>query len=293
MFMRVPLLLVAALSSSGVVACAVPSPEPSPEGVREAKDPATSTATAVIAVERTAGPGEAVRGDAVTARFVRVNQGSVDDPALRIAGIVTDIPSSGTCSVPADSAPAIQGRSVELLDVGPMTLGPNQLLGASSEANAKSTVLFPRLMPDPAAMVSGVFYSSRSADVFVPGSRVVLRSPGGPDLAEGFSITATAPRDVGDVKVSFSGAGMEVGWDATDADAHDLVYVDVLAPAPRVVMRCTGTDSGHATLPASAVAALDEGQIAVHRLHRESFRAKGIDPGEVRFDVARLVSFRR
>jgi hypothetical protein len=33
--------------------------------------------------------------------------------------------------------------------------------------------------------------------------------------------------------------------------------------------------------------------LAVHRLHREAFSARGVDPGEVRFDFARVVSFVR
>lgn len=276
MFMRAFLPLLAALTGSSLVACAEPEPA----------ETTSSTATAVIVVERTAGPGEAVRGDAVTARFVRVSGGPVDDSALRMAGVAADIPAAGTCFAPSDNAPSVLGRAVELLDVGPVTLSSQATEGAS-----KSTVLMPRLMPDPAGVVSGVFYSSRSADVFSPSSRVTLRSSGGADLVDGFNVTVTAPHDVSDVRVTVVPAGLEVSWDATEADAHDLVYVDVLSPAPRVVMRCTGTDSGRLLVP--AVPGAEEGQIAVHRLHKEGFRARGIEPGEVRFDVARVVTFRR
>src|SRR5262249_32187018 len=152
--------------------------------------------------------------------------------------------------------------AVELLDVGQVTLASQPVDGAT-----KSTVLLPRSMPDPAGVVSGVFYSSRSADVFAPTSRVSLRSSGGADLLHGFNVTVTAPRDVADVHVTPIASGLDVAWDATDADAHDLVYVDVLSPAPRVVMRCAANDSGHLVVPGQ----VDEGQIAVHRLHKESF----------------------
>jgi len=263
------------------VACTLPETE-QPEPV----ETTSSTATAVIVVERTAGPGDTVRGDAVTARFVRVSGGAVDDAALRMAGVAADIPPVGTCSTPSDDAPAVLGRAVELLDVGPVTLSSQATEGAS-----KSTVLVPRLIPDPAGVVSGVVYSSRSADVFSPSSRVTLRSNGGTDLAEGFNVTVTAPHDVADVRVTPMPAGLDVTWDATEADPHDLVYVDVLSPAPRVVLRCTSTDTGRLLVP--QIPGIDEGQIAVHRLHKEGFRAKGIEPGEVRFDVARVVTFRR
>ncbi len=278
MFMRVPLLLLGAVSSSALVACVGGAPEP------VGSDPTSSTATAIVVIERAVGPGDSIRGDAVIARFVRVRQGAVDDPALRIAGVAEDIPLPGTCFAPSESSGAVQGgRSVELLDVGQVVL---------TGEGSKSTVLLPRSMPDPAGVVSGVFYSSRAADVFAAGSPVSLRSSGGADL-EGFSVSVTAPRDVGDVHVASVANGLDVSWDAADADAHDLVYVDVLSPAPRVVMRCTSVDDGHLLVPHGSISGIDEGQLAVHRLHKESFKAKGIEPGEVRFDVAKVVTFRR
>jgi hypothetical protein len=278
--MRVALPLAAILAGTSLFACAVPAPEPGP-------DATSSTATAIVVVERTAGPNDAVHGDAVVARFVRVKQGTVDDPALRIAGVAEDIPAPGSCFAPSDSAPAIQGRAVELLDVGQVTLSSQPNEGA-----AKSTVLLPRSMPDPAGVVSGVFYSSRSADVFAPSSRVSLRSSGGADL-DGFAVSVTAPRDVTDVRATATAAGLDVSWDASEADAHDLVYAEVLSPAPRLVMRCTATDGGHLLIPQASIAGVEEGQLAVHRLHKESFKAKGIEPGEVRFDVAKIVTFHR
>ena len=43
----------------------------------------------------------------------------------------------------------------------------------------------------------------------------------------------------------------------------------------------------------AAFGALEEGTLAVHRLHREAFHARGVEPGEVRFDFARVVAFAR
>ena len=276
------LLLIAAVSSSSLVACVGAAPDANSDSGAETT---SSTATAIVAVERTSGPGDAVRGDAVIARFVRVKQGSVDDPALRMAGVAEDIPVPGVCSAPSETTPVIQGLSVELLDVGPVVL--------TSDVSKGSTVLLPRSMPDPAGVVSGVIYSSRSSDVFSSGSRVSLRSNGGTDLVDGFSVSVTAPRDVTDVHVTSVPSGLDVSWDAEGADPHDLVYVDVLSPAPRVVMRCTSIDAGRILVPQGSIAGIEEGQVAVHRLHKESFKAKGIEPGEVRFDVAKIVTFRR
>ncbi len=196
--MRGPLFLVA-LCSSSLIACAVPGPDPGTDPARDGRE--ATAATAIIVVERTAGPGDAVRGDAVVARFVRVSQGAVDEPALRMAGVAADLPSAGNCFVPNDNPPAYsQGRAVELLDVGQVTL--------SGDTSSKATMLMPRSMPDPAGVVSGVLYSSRSADVFMPGSRVSLRSNGGADLLDGFSVSVTAPRDVTDVRAVPSIAGL-------------------------------------------------------------------------------------
>lgn len=271
MFMR-SLLTLGALSM--LVGCAVGNPD-----APDAEAQTSSTATAIVVVERTVGlAGESTRGDAIVARFVRARQGAVDDPALRTAG-VQDVPAAGTCVTSFGDSPAHAARAVDLLDVGTVTF---------EAAENKSTPLSPRAMPDPAGMVSGYFYSARSPEAFTPTSRVSLRASGGQDLPDGFVVSFAAPRDLGDVQVTPSAAGLEISWDPADSD---LIYVDVLAPS--MVARCAGSDVGHLTIPASATGALDEGTVVVHRLHREPFRARGIDPGEVRFDLARVVAFRR
>jgi hypothetical protein len=275
--MRSSLLGVGALSVTGLVGCGLP---PSDDG-RDAE--ATSqTATAIVVVERSAGPGEAVRGDTVVARFVRVRQGAVDESALRLAGVTQDIPAIGACVTQLD-VPAVGPRQIDLLDVGGVSL---------EGSTGRSTSLLARAMPDPAGVVSGVFYSARTADAFATGSRVQLRATGGSDLEGGFAVNVTSPRDLGDVGVVSSNAGLDVTWDATDADAHDVVYVDVTS-ASHLVARCAGTDAGRMLVPAASLGTVDDGELAVHRLHREAFRAKGIDPGEIRFDLARVVAFSR
>ena len=239
--------------------------------VPDAEAQTSTSASAVIVVER--GPS----GDAIVARFVRARTGLVDDQALRTAG-VQDLPAVGTCVTSFDGT-ASGAKAVDLLDVGAVTFD--------------STVLLPRSLPDPAGMVSGYFYSARSSDAFAAAasSRVSLRASGGADLPEGFAVSLAAPRELLDVRTASNATGLEVTWDATDADARDLVYVDVLAP--NVVARCSANDAGRLTLPANVLGNVEEGSLAVHRLHREAFRTRGIDPGEVRFDLARVVAFRR
>lgn len=252
---------------------------------------AASSATAMVLVERTSGPGDTLRGDAVIARFVRVRQGSVDNQVLRIAGANSDLPPVGTCtSVPSlrvDPGQASQPRNIELLDVGALALVARD---APSAAGNKTTELLPRTMFDPSDGVSGVFYSARSADAFTPSSQLRLQTNGGPDLPEGFTVDVPSPRDISDVHVTFQASSLDVTWEASDTDdSRDTVYVDVLSDG-RLVTRCATSDIGKLVVKGLS---LDEGQVAVHRLHRENFRAKGIDPGEVRFDVARVVNFHR
>lgn len=279
MAVRRSLVLVGILAAPSLVACAAGGAESSP-------DPSASqTATAVVEVERTS--SDFTHNDAVAARVVRVKQGVVDDAALRIAGVGDDIPlPGGPCFVPADAPVAIQGRNVELLDIGQVTM--------ANDEGAKATVLGPRVMPDPAGVVSGYFYSARSADAFAPGSRLALRASGGADLADGFNVNVSAPRELEGVRAAFATDGsLDVAWDASDADPKDVVVADVLAPAPHVALRCTATDSGHLVVSGGALASIDSGSLGVHRLHKESFKAKGIEPGEVRFDVAKVITFTR
>lgn len=270
MFMRsvLPLVALAAVGCSSQVG---PAEEAAP----------SSTAAAVIVVSRSAGPGDTLRDDSIVARFVRVRQGApLDEAALRLAGVANDLPSPGTCRTTVDEKSAMQGREIDLLDVGPMSV--------------EGTILLPRQMPDPTGIVSGVFYSARSAEAFTPASRLQLRASGGQALPEGFVVNVTAPKELGEVRVSSTNAGLDVSWDVADEnDARAVVYMDVIDRASRVVTRCGSVDGGRFVVPAESVANVDEGQVVLHRVHHESFTAKGIAPGQVRFDLARVVTFRR
>ncbi len=283
--MRSPLFVVSAFASfaaafPALVGCVAPSDErPDAEAV-------SATATAVVSVEHWS---DTTRGDAIVARFVRTRTGAVDEAALRIAGATSDLPALGTCTTAQESEPSLQPRSVDLLDVGALTV---------ERALGKTLTLLPRAMPDPTGVVSGVFYSARASEVSAPSTRLQLNASGGPDKAEGFHVDVPYPRDLEGVRVVSSGGGFELSWqpDLASSDVHDIVYVDVLGAASRLVARCTSTDSGQLLVPAASLGpafGADEGQLAVHRIHRESFRAKGIEPGEVRFDVARIVAVRR
>jgi hypothetical protein len=255
----------------------------------------STTATAVVIVEGSSG-NDGARTEAV-ARFVRARSGAVDDDALRMVGATVDFPAFGGCarlaSVSAHAAPA--SRAIALLDVGAVTLFAGESVAPLQR----------RQLPDVADLVSGVVYSAAARGGVLPSrSAYLLRVDGTPesDVAP-FVVSALSPGEPADVRfggddgragaVSVAlGSPVDLTWEAGGND-DDVIYVDIAATTAAASTRCLFVDTGHATLDAAAFGALEEGTIAVHRLHHESFRAHGVDPGEVRFDFARIVSFVR
>ncbi len=269
----------------------------------EADAEASSTTAAVVLVERTVSAGESARAEAV-ARFVRMRGGPIDEEALRMVGAALDFPPMGTCAaqhdVYAPRAPEQDNRgvqSVELVDLGAIAI----------EANGARVSLQARRLPDIVDLVSGVVYSSRASapEALPPEMAYALRANGRPDLdVAPFAAFATAPSEPAELVVAGQDArtpgGLvlspdtttELSWAAGSAD--DVVYVDVnqsSSAGPRNV-RCLFDDAGRAVIAASSLSDGD-GTMTVHRLHRESFLARAIDAGEIRFDFARVVSFRR
>jgi hypothetical protein len=281
----------------------------------------TASSAALVLVERTVstGAGDSARAEAV-ARFIRMRAGSIDEEALRMVGATVDFPAAGTCaplttlSTRTTQAPENEpARAVELVDVG----------SVSVEANGVSLSLPPRRLPDILELVSGVVYSTRAPDAesFPTEAPYVLRVSGRPNLSNGvpssmetdpgpFVVSAVAPASLGDSDtlqigghdaktsgaiVLSSDAPIDVVW--TAGNPEDIVYIDVTSANSSVspgshASRCVFGDTGRAVLP-PGVLALGEGTLGVHRLHREFFQARGIDSGEIRFDFARVLAFRR
>ncbi len=286
--MRLPLLVLFGVASVGCSATVATSPE-------AADAEAAGPATAVVIVERTSGPGDGTRAEAV-ARFVQMRSGSVDEAALRMVGAAVDFPAIGACAAVGRTRERDRGevhaRAVKLADVGAVTL----------EANGVRTSLVARQLPDVADLVSGVVYTARGESGLAPRVRYALSGAGMADV-EAFDVVATAPAEPSDVRVAgqdaksevalIPGAAVDITWEAS-ASSEDAMYVDI-APrdASSAVVRCSFADNGRATLPSSVLATVDEGTMSLHRLHRESFRARGLDGGEIRFDFARAVAFTR
>jgi hypothetical protein len=250
---------------------------------------ASTTTSAVVAVERTADSTEGSRAEA-SARFIRVVAPSSADDALRAIGASLDLPASGSCAslTSLTSAPATQAPVVELLDVGSITL----------QADGVETRLAGRQLPDVTDVVSGVVYARATDPSLLPTStRYAIHVAGGQGL-EPFELTATAPGDPGDVRIAgedvpgtltATGASVDLSWPAEANLADDVVYVDVRPNGVRCVL--DGATPGHGSV--STLFLDDAGTLVVHRLRREPLSARGIDSGEVRFDFARTIAYVR
>jgi hypothetical protein len=276
------LLLVAGAGCTGTVS-----------GSPEAADAETTTAmSAVIVVERTS---DSVQGSSAeaSARFVRVTTPSSSTEALQAIGAALDLPPRGACASIASlagfkgtpgsaaSAPA-RAPVVELVDVGPVSL----------EADGLLTRLLPRQLPDVTDVVSGVVYARATGPALLPpATNYVVHVAGGHDLAS-FDVVAAAPHDPSEVRVAGETPGglkvganssIELAW-APDG-TEDFLYVDV---RPNGV-RCVFDDVGRGTV--SPFFFDDAGTLVIHRVHRERFRVRGIDAGEVRFDFSRAIPY--
>jgi hypothetical protein len=253
-----------------------------PEGV-DAE--ATTTTTAIVAVERTADSSEGSRAEA-SARFIRVTAAAPAADAPRTIGAALDLPARGSCATIASlgASPAVQAPVVELVDVG----------AVSVVAEGVETRLAPRQLPDVTDVVSGVVYARATDPTLLPASApYVFRIAGTPGLGP-LEVATTAPADPGEIRVAgeetpgllvASSAAVDLSWNADRAD--DLVYVDVRPNGVRCVLDGSGRGS------VSTMFLDDAGTLVVHRLRREPLRARGIDAGEIRFDFARALAYVR
>ncbi|HEY1954711.1 MAG TPA: hypothetical protein VGH28_03850 [Polyangiaceae bacterium] len=251
-----PILFIAATGCSAVV------------GSGSETDAQSASVTGVIVVDRTVG-ADGTRGEA-SARFVRF-RGELDDGTLRLVGAGLDLPPVGECAVLQDQSAA---RAVELLDVGNVSI--------ESLGNGQHVALSPRQVPDVVDLVSGTMYSARIDEGTVPSDSDVAVLVGGSTDVPAFSVRAKTPDAPSAVILSsLDGPAADLSW----ASTGDAIYVDVGSS------RCSFADDGHASLPTSIFG--DEGTLTVHRVRREKLSIPGLDGGELRFDFARTIAYRR
>jgi len=195
--------------------------------------------------------------------------------------------------------------AVELLDVGRM------FVGAPAETDASSTDSFEltaRALPDPTGLVTGVVYSTH----YVPTSfaamgsgrkPITLRVEGRSADVGGVLTEAPTPPDITNVHAKRTESGLAIAWSraSTMSDTPPIILIEHRSTNGRVLRRCVCEDSGTFVLRDRAFGAASEhadahahdGEVWVHRIHRHAFVARGIQRGELRFDVARIVGIER
>jgi hypothetical protein len=264
-------------------------------------DAEATTTSAVVIVERSVDETAGTRAE-TSARFVRVPSRSSLLEALRTIGAALDLPAPATCASIASLANAnatgavtaatAAATEVELADVGAVSL----------EANGRETHLLPRQLPDVTDIVSGVVYARAGEPTLFPAStRYVVHVAGGADV-DPFDVTATAPADPSDVKVTGDdgatgvtvapATAIELSWAADGSD--DALYLDVQPSGFRCALadgESPPEEQSHATVPAALLD--DAGSLVIHRVHRQALVARGIENGEVRFDFSRSVPYVR
>jgi hypothetical protein len=307
--LRDPRSLVAPLA---IAAVSVAATGCATQAASEGEEP-SSTVEAVVHLERTATDEGA--STSVSAKFMRLLP-SDRATAERLVGTRVVLPAVGECapaSALSDTAGAKLKGTIELVDVGDLTLTARPTDGAQSDIT-----LAPRAFPDVGDLASGVFYTSPDGtrDLPVP-AKLTLRATGA-SAVEPFSIdldAPAAPRNVriggrgfvgpfsdassapGDAPRIEGGREVTVEWDTTPSEAGDLVYVELhYAGSTREPVRCAFHDVGTATLPAALVPADVKGDVlatlSLHRLREQEVRheladKQGAETMTIRFDLAR------
>ncbi len=246
-------------------------------GSAEEADAQPTSVTGVVVVDRMAVGEESATRSEASARFVKL-RGAIDDGVLHLIGAGLDLPPVGECAVFTRRA---SSRSVELLDVGAISI--------ESLASGQRVALAPRQVPDVVDLVSGTMYSARIDEAAVPSSSDVAVLVGGTpeprgerDFVPAFSVRAKTPEPPANVRVvAIDASNVEVTWSA----GSDAIVLDVGGS------RCSFADDGRAVLASSSIG--DDGAIVIHRVRREKLSIPGLDGGELRFDFARSITYRR
>ncbi|MBK7581530.1 MAG: hypothetical protein IPI67_15135 [Myxococcales bacterium] len=232
----------------------------------------------------------------VLAGFVRVPADVETRPLYQLLGLRTVTPPIGQCrakSAGLESTPPLSGIGrVELLEAGDVWVGA---------AGSEST-LAPHAFPTVTDQIAGVLYASRdrSASALPSASSYVVRTAGGPN-APAINLTTEAPLDLdtvtlggvalGDLKEVDLRTPIDVTWGV--GSAGDVVVVE-LSTTDGVLACAFRDDVGAGTIPASAFDRAGAGRVSLQRVRTATFRAPGVDFGELafQFELSTSVAFK-
>lgn len=273
------------LAGAGAIAigCTTTVPDYTP-------DADTGTTHAVVTIERSESALEAdsVRADAL-AQFVSIPAYTEPDSALRVAGVVNDLPEADHCASGADfgqlEEPLSTFGPIEFLEAGEVTLSPDRSVATS---------LSPHAFPTVSDFASGVVYTTRDRDAAALPAAVPYRvTVGGSYAVPAIDVVGSAPGVPGAVTVSGVPLEEVVEVAVTDpidltwqvGEPGDLVYVELLDRDNASSVVCVFHDEeGAGTVPEASFSTLGPGRLSMHRLRISQFDTDGLSKGELRFD---------
>ncbi|NUP14415.1 MAG: hypothetical protein HOW73_50945 [Polyangiaceae bacterium] len=330
---RLPRAFALSLAPVVLAACA----EDAPDDASPDDDLDKSALHGWVVIERAEGDGR-VR-TSVSAKFLQVGRvGSLQSEigerdsssqtfatAASLVGGRVNVPAVGDC-VPLGSleetASEHPGVSIDLVDVGDVTLQIQEPDAGHAEERTTRLSLSPRAFPDIGDLVSGVFYTSPDASVGLPVPAEYEIGGTGSTSVDAFLIDVRAPEAPRNLVVAgvladdeegasaglppitvASGADIEIGWRSLQpgvssqdvSSAGGLIFVDVRSEgdADSFAHRCTFPDGGAAVLPSGVLhPRATAASLTIHRLAERSSTMRGMEDAHgatVVFDLSRTV----
>jgi hypothetical protein len=272
----------AACLALGVAAC-------SPEAEGAPGDEAPTATYAYFAVDRAREADDDGVRTQISARFLRVQEGSDPRVAAELVGAITEPPSRAGCQPLGSSVPhlALGGLTpVELARAGDVAV----------ESSNRPTQLTARAYPDVAHLVSGVVYTSPEVASDVPADATSLTfrvAPG--ERVPALRVTVPMPRGVDDLRVNglplreavaapLARAPLTFTWSNDEGKTFlDVAALEAGGGATR--WRCVGDREGALALPASVALTASALEVTAHRLTVSPFQADALAGGQVQFDT--------
>jgi len=267
---------IAALLGASALGCAADVEPPS-----RAEVAASAATTALIVLHQVHGV-EGVRTE-VSARFVTVAEGLVDERSLRLAG-AEPLPDMGCGVITTSHLPAAPARPIVLLDQGDLIVTrPTGMIA-----------LTPREIPDPVGIVAGVAYIGRSFDdtpsapagrfsIASADQKVAIQADAPPPLSQ-LRIGSEEARDNDIVVLPEHITADEISFEATwqASTRNDLVVFD-FSRIDGDSIRCAFGDRGQARI---ALPSATYTQMTTRRIHHETTTSETMQT-DVRADTVR------
>ncbi len=261
----------------------------SPEAEGAAGDELPAATHAFFTVERAREADDDGVRTQISARFLRLQEGSDPRVAAELVGALTEAPTRAGCRPLGAS-----GSQLALSALTPVELA--RAGDVAVESSSRPTHLTARAYPDVAHLVSGVVYTSPEVASDVPADATSLTfQVAASDRVPALHVTVPVPRGVNDLRVNGlplraavaapAGRGpLTFGW-SNDGGKTFLDVAAVEAGGSATRWRCVGDHQGSLTLPASIALTATALEVTAHHLTVVPFQADALASGQVQFDT--------